>query len=305
MRDISRLLFAVVASAIILVATVSYVGLKIVESDTFKVPVFTGSFGRGILESPISIAYVPEHDTVYISDPGKEMIFGFDIRGRLKKVIERRKYGEKGFLTPGYITAYSGNLLVSDPYQRQLYVYNVNGKCESEFIETTMPVDFYPGPVATFQDGKVAVADNKGGVVYVFSPDGRLKTSYGTPSKRLFVRTGSLEICKGKLMILDNDTERIIQINSFGRVKEVNLWKSEARSSFPTGLKCDSNLFYIADALSSVVICYSHKGNLIGEFGNVADLRKRVFLPVDIEIIGTRFFILEKGNKRVSVWEKR
>lgn len=305
MKDLYKFIFAVVIGALVFVATISYIFLNAEVSERPKTPKFITSFGEGNFNNPVSIAYVPEHETIYVSDPEKGIIAGFDTEGRLKKAIRKRRYGEKGFLTPGYICAYSGNLLVSDPYQRQLYIYNIKGECESEFVEAIMPADFYPGPVAGFRDGKLAVADNQKGILYIFNPDGKPKEEYGTYSKRLFIRAASVDVCGDRVLVLDNGKERVIEVNPFGKVAELTLEGRIQGSEFLVGLTRDGNTIYVADALSSVIRCYSNEGLLKGEFGNVTDSRKKLFLPVGVEIVGNRFFILEKGNKRISVWEKR
>lgn len=305
MKDIKLLVGVSLFGVLIFTSTILYILFSETSESSFKVPGFERTFATGLFKGPVAMAYVPEQGRLYVSDPPSSSVFGFDLKGVLKATFGPREYNRKGFLLPGYIIAYEGNLLVSDPQQRQLYILDEKGNCEGEFIIEKMPISFTPGPMAAFPDGKVAVADNENGFLYIFHPDGRVKMRIGNSRERLFIRCGGMTICRETIFLTDFTKSEVIKISYLREVERFKVNIGDEATGFSTGLRCDGRLVYVTDALSSVVKCFSWNGALEGFFGNPPDAAKRLFLPVSIENIGDRFYVLEKGNKRISIWKKR
>lgn len=304
MNDIKPAMFVIIILSVVVLVTLGYVlsGYNISGNPTN--PKFVDSFSAEGMKGPISLAYVPEQEILYVSDPGSGYIYGFSAKGELKKVLRPRKYGEKGFLMPGYIESYEGNLLVSDPMQNQIFVYNEKGECSCEFIESEMPLSFSPGPVAAFGNGRVAVSDLNNNTVIIFAPTGRKIKEIGKKAKeKLFVRNNGMDIEGEKIYLSDYVLQQVI-IVGLRDINRINLEDEGESSIFPKGLKVTGGMIYLADPLFSKVFGFKLDGTLKMDFGQSTSSKKSLYLPVDIEIFSNKIFVLEKGNKRISVWER-
>lgn len=273
---------------------------------TFRKPDRNGEIELSKLESPDRLVWIPEQKKIYVTDSRSSNIYVYRLDGSLVSVIKPRGYMEKGFLSADSICAYEGGLLVADRLQRTVFFYSGRGNCGGEAIRDQLPIEFVPGEAVGFRDGRFAVLDNNGNVLYVFSHSGRLIKKIVDTKKNLFAGSSGLCASGGRVFGFDYIYNELVTIDvDVGKVERKKLTYEQTSQLLPQGIVYVSGAFYTAEPLFSRVFAFNSSGNMIGEFGDTMNDRTALKMPVDISFTGKHFLVLEKEGKRISIWKKR
>ncbi len=142
---------------------------------------FQNRFGHDTLERPVGVAYVPDHEQLYVVDGGAHRLAVFDRSGAFVRTIGERGSLAGQFNFPSHICYNRGRLLVADSANFRVQVLDSDGNCLRTIGRKGDGAgDFsLPKGVALDSDGHLYVADARFENIQVFDSAGSLLMAWG------------------------------------------------------------------------------------------------------------------------------
>lgn len=221
---------------------------------------------------------VDARDNVYIFNRGGHPMVVFDKQGNFKQA-----WGEKTFSRPHGVTmAPDGTVWLTDDGDHTVRQCTLEGEVLKTLGTPNKPAPAFSGQpfnrpthVAFGPDGDVYVSDGYGNSrVHCYSPDGKLKFSWGGPG----VGPGEFNIihaivsdAQGYLYVADRESHRIQVFDAKGKLEDI--WTCVHR---PCGLYLDrkAGLFYVGE-LGTILAVNKAVPN-IGPRVSILDMRGHV-----------------------------
>jgi DNA-binding beta-propeller fold protein YncE len=213
---------------------------------------------------PARIRYITS-----ISTP-KDVGAGPGFFGRVANVVLGKK-GQPRLLRPrGLAADASGRLVVADPEQRMVHVFDVAAKKYSYL----QPAPFAsPVGVAVGPDNTIYVSDSGRRLVFAYDTGGRLKFALGSVKGEMIFRrpTGIAVSPDGRLYIVDTLAASVtIMDPRDGRVLEVfgRRGGGDGEFNYPTDVSLGPDgSVYVVDALNARIQVFGPNGELKRVFG--------------------------------------
>ena len=236
-----------------------------------------------------------------------------------KPVIKAQIWGSEG-TAPGefrgpraVVAARDGNVYVAD---RASHVskWTKNGKYLMEWTAPVVSNGRFEGPegITDLPGGDIAVTNTHASRVLIYSPDGKLKSqfgSYGTGKGQFLLVTGITTDAAGFLYLADygGEFDRISKYTRDG--KQVANWvgHGEGPRQFrrPCGLAIDSRGDLLVADIGNhrIQILDSKTGAYKGEFGPRGRKNGELTYPYGVAVDGQGYvYTVEYSNHRVQKW---
>ncbi len=163
----------------------------------------------------------------------------------------------------------SGRLLVADPEQRMVHVFDVANRKYS-YLE---PAPFAsPVGLAIAADNSIYVADSGRRRIFVYAPDGKRRRTLGaTAGTEMFVRPAGVAVGPdGVVYVADTAACTVTAMTREGRVVRVigRRGTGQGEFNFPTDLAVgrDGRL-WVVDAINARLQAFDAEGRFLREFG--------------------------------------
>lgn len=247
-----------------------------------------------------AVSYNPFTQHVYAVDKQSGVIYVADLKRKIRGKIKHRSYGEKGFLSIYDITSYENGLLVSDPLERQIFFCRL-GEKPTEFIESTLPINFRPGLIYSPDSQAVFVAGVQLPVVYRFDEFGKISDAIQISNLKRSMQATGIYFSGESILVIDADLSSILRISG-GRLERIRLF-GRVGSYSPFGLAEYKGLLITADPFFGEIIFFGNNGRELFSFGKSRNFEKSLNLPIDVCCYHNLIFVAEKGGRRVSIWK--
>lgn len=233
--------------------------------------------------SPMSICFDGRRNEVLVANTGGHRIDIFKRNGRQAGFFPRRIPGPDGQVIDGDPRAVAidsaGRVLVSDnrlPYVDALDFRGRNiGRLDPALPDSEIADGNLPGALTVAADGTILMATRgKRGRIYEFTPDLKLKASWGYSGKgpgHLSGITGLAVLPDGRRIVICAQTDMVVQVfdeagqwmNGFGRHEN-----GPGNFSMPSGIAVTGNSqIWISDELRQIVQVFDADGSYLGEVG--------------------------------------
>jgi DNA-binding beta-propeller fold protein YncE len=289
-------------------------------------------YGPGVgavpfFNGPMGAAFGPD-GRIHVADTGNNRVVVFDREGRylfqfgefgvgkpLPGITSTWKPGQLNYPTDVAVDS-AGRIYVADFRNDQVQVFDPRGRFLRAFPDRTKPV----GKGSSGQDGTGIAASSvfvDGGRVWVtdqyqifeFTAEGKLLRQFGKPGGG----TGDLDHPNGlgmnlgsRLIVSDSSRGRVV---AFSRLNEVEWTFGEgdairADVQVPRGLvTTNDGSIYVIDAMGSTLEKLTPEGRHALTFGQRGVSPGELNYPTDVDWLGGRFVIADKGNDRVQLVE--
>ncbi len=189
---------------------------------------------------------------------------------RAASVLVGRKREPRVLRPRAMVVDRSGRLLVADPEQRMVHVFDV-GRRKYSYLE---PAPFAsPVGLAVGSADEIYVADSGRRRVFVYGPDGKRRATLGLAGgKEIFRRpTGVAVGPDGRLHVVDTAACTITTLNPQGGVERVigRRGTGQGEFNFPTDVAAgrDGRL-WVVDAMNARLQLFDPAGHFVREFGS-------------------------------------
>lgn len=285
---------------------------------------------KPLFDSPLGAAFGKD-GRVYVADTGNNRVVVFDREGRY--LFQFGTFGV-GKPAPGGVFSWKpgrfnyptdvasddeGNIYVADFRNDQIQVFDPEGRFLRVFPDRARLV----GKGASGQDGTgiavTSLAVDDGRVyatdqyqVVVFGTDGALLEQFGKPGSGpadLDHPNGIAVGPNSTLAISDSNHNRVIGVTPSGKL----VWAigqhfgdvtvdQGGELEVPRGLTyTERGSIIVADAMASRLFRLTGTGRMEGSFGQRGDAPGELNFPTDVDSLGDRLVVAEKGNNRVQV----
>ncbi len=204
-----------------------------------------------------------------VSEP-KDIDAGPSWLGRTASLIFGRKRQPRLMRPRAMAIDRSGRLLIADPDQRMVHVFDV-GSRKYSYLE---PAPFAaPVGLAVGTDNSIYVSDSGRRRVFVYGPDGKRRRALGlVDGKEIFLRPTGIAIgADGRLFVVDTAACTVTALTADGRVvgRMGRRGTSDGEFNYPTEIAAgrDGRL-WVVDAMNARVQVLDADGRFIGEFGH-------------------------------------
>ena len=268
---------------------------------------------------------------IYVADTGNNRIVVFDRNGRYLLQFGGLGVGKPA---PGGVFSWEpgrlnyptdvasdneGNIYVADFRNDQIQVFDSEGRFLRVFPDRTKPV----GKGSSGQGGagiavtSVTVADHRVYAtdqyqVLVFDTNGTLLSQFGKPGAGpadLDHPNGIAVGPNSMLAVSDSNHNRVLGLTPGGEFvwgigRRLGDVTTEQGGEFevPRGLAyTDDGSIVVADAMASRLVRVAGTGKVDGSFGQRGDAPGELNFPTDVDSLGDRLVVAEKGNNRVQI----
>lgn len=233
---------------------------------------------------PMSIAFDGRRNEVLVANTGGHRIDIFKRNGRQAGVFQRRVPGPGGQIIDGDPRAVAidsaGRVLVSDNRLSYVDVLDFRGrslgKLDPALPDSEITEGNLPGALTVAADGTILMATRgKRGRVYEFTPDLKLKASWGYSGKgpgHLSGITGLAVLPDGRRIVICAQTDVVVQVfdeagqwlTGYGRHEN-----GPGNFSMPSGIAVTGNSqIWISDELRQIVQVFDADGSYLGMVGS-------------------------------------
>jgi len=268
----------------------------------FNQHLYLGTFSR-----PRAIAYDRKHAEVWVADTGNGAVSVFKADGGELYSFSSRQY----LHDPVRIAiAPNGGIAVVEGDRTHIRLFNYRGIYKGDVVLSGIDEKPMIGAVTYDADGKLYVADNRSGEIYIYDPDGRKRQQFGSHG----TDEGQFQsICAiavggdGTIYVADQQALAVQVFDSQGNF--IRGWgrheMGAANFSLPSGIAIDSqNRVIVTDELRHQVKLFTTAGALIHQFGGLGEGAGQLSFPSDVTVDDKdRIYVVERGNARVQVFE--
>lgn len=226
--------------------------------------------------------------------------------GRLVRFVAGRRPQPRLLRPHGVTTDSTGRLIVADPEQRMVHVFDLARKRYS-YLE---PAPFTsPVGVAVGRDDTIYVTDSGRRAVFVYGRDGKLRSTLGVlHGEPIFVRpTGIAVGPDGLIYVVDTVAATITALEPDGRVAFTfgRRGGGPGEFNYPTHLTLGADgLLYVVDSLNARIQVVARDGSFVRTFGRrgagTGDLDKPKGISLDPD---GHIFVVESLHDVVQIFD--
>jgi DNA-binding beta-propeller fold protein YncE len=268
----------------------------------------TGS-GDNALQRPVGVD-VADDGRVYVVDFGRRRVSVFNPQGTFLFSFDQA--GDQALGNPVHLQIVNDQVWVTDRRLRGLYVFNLDGSFEREFLPKNED-DFVWAPLALAfdRDARLRATDiddiEQHQLMY-FSEDESRTATVGESEQVTDVNEGlgnflfpnGLAVADdGRVYVADGNNRRVQVFDDAGEFQEI----IDTRG-VPRGMAIDQEQrLYVADALSHTVDVYDLDGKRITAFGERGFGPGQFNFPNDVALDARgRIYVTDRENNQVQVW---
>lgn len=277
------------------------------QLESRSVAIFNQHLYLGTFSRPRGIAYDRKHAEVWVADTGNQAVSVHRPDG-----AELYSFGSKQSLRdPVRIAiAPNGGVAVIEGDRSQIRLFNYRGIYKGDVALTDIPGKPLIGAVTYDGDGKLYVADNRSGQIFIYDPDGRKRAQFGShgTDEGQFMSVCAIAVApNGTIYVADQQTIAVQVFDSQGNF--IRGWgrheMGAANFSLPSGIAVDSQgRVIVTDELRHQVKIFSSTGTLLHQFGGLGQGHGQLSFPSDVTLDDKdRIYVVERGNARVQVFE--
>jgi len=268
----------------------------------FNQHLYLGTFAR-----PRALAYDRKHSELWLADTGNGAVSVFRPDGAELYSFTSRQY----LHDPVRVAiAPNGGIAVVEGDRSRIRLFNYRGVYKGDI--TLNGIDGTPliGALTYDADGKLYIADNHSGQIFIYGPDGRKRQQFGSRG----TDEGQLQsVCAiaigsdGAIYVADQQAIAVQVFDSQGNF--VRGWgrheMGAANFSLPSGIALDSQgHVLVTDELRHQVKIFTPAGVLLHQFGGLGEGAGQLSFPSDVAVDDKdRIYVVERGNARVQVFE--
>lgn len=252
---------------------------------------------------PASIAVAP-NGHIYVVDSQANKVIIYDRYGRYVDSFGKlgNKHGELAYPL-GIAIDRDGKVYISEVVNHRIQVFSADGKFLNAFPKNPNSLKA-PTAIAVDRANRIYVFDKQDHRIKVYDASGQILLTFGgrgSDPGKLNYAMGLVVSGKGDVYVSDSGNSRIQVFNSQGRfLREIQGQKQVL--SNPRGIALDEkeNLF-VADSLVNDVIAIDKQGSNFS-FKSFQGL-DGFYFPDGLAYQNHRLFVVDKGNKRVVVFQ--
>lgn len=268
----------------------------------FNQHLYLGTFSR-----PRALAYDRKHAEVWVADTGNGAVSVFRPDGGELYSFSSRQY----LHDPVRIAvAPNGGVAVVEGDRTHIRLFNYRGLYKGDVALSGIEGSPMIGAVTYDADGRLYVADNRSGEIYIYDPDGRKRQqfgSHGTDEGQFQSICAIAVAADGTIYVADQQALAVQVFDSQGNF--IRGWgrheMGAANFSLPSGIAVDSQGHVIVtDELRHQVKIFTPAGVLLHQFGGLGEGGGQLSFPSDVSVDDKdRIYVVERGNSRVQLFE--
>ncbi|MBI3289065.1 MAG: 6-bladed beta-propeller, partial [Elusimicrobia bacterium] len=239
-------------------------------------------------------------DRLYVVDEKKNMMFLYDMSGRLIKSVGRSGSQPGGFSGPrGVAVGPKGSVYVADTGNHRVEIFDRDGNFVYSFGEKGSEPGKLKDPesVAVGADGRIYVSDTGNNRIQVFTDEGILVFQFGRYGKEPGLFNNPTRVAvdpSDNVFVLDRNNERMQKFDSSAKfVKEYALLGNDF-------VVDQYGFLYVVDGRNGKVIEQSTDGFIMGRFGSlgtgVGQMKKAEGIAIAPDGL---LIVLDTGNNRI------
>ena len=266
---------------------------------------------------PLGVAVTPSGDRIYVTESdGPRLVHVYDAKGKQVGTLAPPKS-----TGPSHIPLYvalnptNQNVYVSDRSTASIYIYDAKGKFLRIFApKGNLGGKFNPLGLAFAPDGTLYATDVRGldsktHRVVVFSPDGTVVKSMGTPGQ-LSYPNGIVVDSHGNIEVADSNNGRLVIFNVAGKmIATISPGIGEGDLGLPRGTAVDDNgRLFVVDTADHMIRAYTVGPTgttpaFIGSFGGEGQTDGTFEYPNGVATdTRAHIYVTDRENNRVQVW---
>ncbi len=282
-------------------------GMAAEEPFGYKsVAIFNQHLYLGTFSRPHAIAFDAKHQELWVADTGNATMSVFRTDGGELYSFSSARY----LHDPVRIAvAPRDNIAVVEGDRRHVRLFNYRGVYNGDL--DLKGIDGQPiiGAVTYDSDGRLYVADNQSAQIFVFDPDGRKRTQFGSrgTDEGQFRSICAIAVGPdGTIYVADQQALAVQLFDSQGNY--LRGWgrheMGAANFSLPSGIALDSSgHILVSDELRHQVKIFTRDGVLLGQLGGLGYFDGELSFPSDLCVDDKdNIYVVERGNSRVQVF---
>lgn len=252
---------------------------------------------------PSSVAVAP-NGHIYVVDSQANKVIIYDRYGRYIDSFGKlgNKQGQLAYPL-GIAVGRDGRVYITEVVNHRIQVFSADGKFLNAFPRNLNSL-IAPTAIAVDKADRVYVFDKQDHRVKVYDASGQILLTFGgkgTEPGKLKYAMGLAVSGKGDIYVSDSGNSRIQVFNSQGRFLREIQGKTQVLSN-PRGIALnEQGNLYVADSLLSDVIAIDKQGDNFS-FKKFQGL-DGFYFPDGLAYKDYRLFVVDKGNKRVVVFQ--
>ena len=277
--------------------------------DYRTVTIFNQHLYLGTFSRPRAIAFDAKQRELWIGDTGNGAVSVFRPDGAELYSFSSRRYLHE----PVRIAvAPDGGIAVVEGDRRHVRLFNYRGVYRQDVDLSAVEGTPVIGAVTYDSEGKLYVADNQSAQIYVFDPDGRKRSQFGsrgTDEGQFRSICGMVIGADGTIYVADQQALAVQLFDSQGNY--VRGWgrheMGAANFSLPSGIALDSKgRILVSDELRHQVKVFDREGAFLYQFGGLGAGAGQLSFPTDLCVDDKdNVYVVERGNSRVQVFAPR
>ncbi|MBI5246989.1 MAG: tetratricopeptide repeat protein [Elusimicrobia bacterium] len=239
-------------------------------------------------------------DRLYVVDEKKNMLFLYDMGGKLIKSVGRSGSQQGAFSSPrGVAVGPNGKVYVADTGNSRVEIFDRDGNFVYAFGEKGSEPGKLSKPesVAVGSDGRIYVSDTGNNRIQVFTNEGILLFLFGRYGKEPGLLNNPTRIAvdpSDNVFILDRNNERMQKFDASAKFsKEYSLLGNDFTVD-------QYGFLYVVDGKNGKVVEQSGDGFIMGRFGSlgsgVGQMKKAEGIAISPDGL---LIVLDTGNNRI------